>query len=251
MAAFKLSGRLLAAAECVACAKSKCPPAEETYTVADVGCDHAYLAIYLVETKTADRCIASDVRPGPLGAAKEHIKEAGLEEKIETVLSDGVGGIDPDPVDCLCILGMGGRLIARILSDGREKLSGVDAMVLSPQSEPELVRACVMELGFHIESERTVYDEGKYYSLMTVLKGEEGSAYSQHELKLGRACVKSDTGVEADRLAAMLEQQSAVRDRLKGRTSESAAESLKTLEAYIKELETAIAELTEVRNART
>ncbi len=251
MAGVKLSKRLMKAAQCVEESRKLTGISADTYTVADVGCDHAYLAIYIVGQGTAGRCIASDVRQGPLKAAVEHIKEAGLEEKISTVLSDGVKQIELKQVDCLCILGMGGRLTARILEDGRESIRAICAMVLSPQSEPELVRACVAELGFHIESESTVYDEGKYYTIMTVLKGRESRAYAGHELRLGRALLKKDVDIEEDRLCAMLDRDKKVRDGLKGRSSESALESLRTIEAQIDELEKAMAELTEVRDART
>ena len=247
MSSFKLSDRLMAAAECVAEGRALCKASGESFNVADVGCDHAFLAIHLAEQGIADRCIASDVRQGPLAAAREHVDEAGLCDRINIVLSDGVKGVELERVDCLCILGMGGRLMTDILEAGGERISKLSVMVLSPQSEPELVRACVMEKGLHIESERTVYEDGKYYTIMTVLKGEESLPYKRHELLFGRALSKRDAGVEKARLEAVLERDRGVRERLVSLTGESATDGLKTVEDEIKELEAALTDIDKIK----
>ena len=61
--------------------------------VADIGCDHGFVSIYLVQAKKADHVLAADVRPGPLSRAQQHIKEVQLTPYIETRLSDGLAGV--------------------------------------------------------------------------------------------------------------------------------------------------------------
>ena len=88
--------------------------------LADVGCDHGYIPIYLMQKRQIPKAIAMDVNEGPLLRAKEHIQEWGLEEYIETRLSDGVKALQPGEVQSIVIAGMGGPLMEKIIrEDGK------------------------------------------------------------------------------------------------------------------------------------
>ena len=82
--------------------------------VCDVGCDHGYLSIYLVQKKISPRVIAMDVRTGPLSRCTEHVMQYGLEQYIEQRLSDGLEALAPGEADTVVCAGMGGRLIPAI-----------------------------------------------------------------------------------------------------------------------------------------
>jgi len=90
--------------------------------VADVGCDHGFVSIYLFQEKIASKVYAMDLRPGPLARAKEHIESYGYTDYIETRLSDGITALEAGEADAVICAGMGGRLMAKILSDGLEKV---------------------------------------------------------------------------------------------------------------------------------
>ena len=129
--------------------------------VADIGCDHGFVPIYLVQAKKADHVLAADVRPGPLSRAQQHIKEVQLTPYIETRLSDGLAGVTPeDRVDTVILAGMGGRLMRRILGE-LDRLP-VQELVLQPQSEWEELRAFLYEQAYLIVEENMVLEEGKY-----------------------------------------------------------------------------------------
>ena len=83
-------------------------------TAADIGCDHAYVSIALVERGIAKRAIACDINAGPLKHAEENIRTAGVEEKIETRLCDGLSGVKAGEADTVIIAGMGDLRIFRI-----------------------------------------------------------------------------------------------------------------------------------------
>ena len=85
--------------------------------LADIGTDHGYVPISLVQRKKVKRAIAMDVNIGPLQRANEHIREFKLEEYIETRLSDGVEKLEVGEVDSILIAGMGGELVIRILTE--------------------------------------------------------------------------------------------------------------------------------------
>ncbi len=140
--------------------------------VCDVGTDHAYLAIYLIANKTAPRVIAMDVAKGPLSKAEHNIREYGLENQIETRLSDGVDKLKPHEAQTVIMAGMGGILICDLLSRGKEVLSTVDELILSPHTDAELVRKYLQENGYYIKEEQMLLEERKYYIIMRVIHGE-------------------------------------------------------------------------------
>ena len=94
----KLSKRLQTVAHQVKCGG----------VAADIGCDHGFTSIYLIEQGLAKHVIAMDINEGPLERAKEHIREYGMEADIETRLSDGTAKLAPGEADTLLISGMGG-----------------------------------------------------------------------------------------------------------------------------------------------
>lgn len=135
-------------------------------TVCDVGCDHGFVAIYLVENKISPQAIAMDINEGPLLRAKEHIEKAALSTYIETRLSDGLKKLAVGEADCMIAAGMGGKLIGKILEDDPEKLKNIRYLVLQPQSEIALVRRILRKWGFLIKREDMVMEDGKYYPMM-------------------------------------------------------------------------------------
>ena len=147
-------------------------------TVADVGTDHGFVPINLVQDGTACRALAMDVRKGPLLRAAEHIRQSGLEDRIETRLSDGLAGLKPKEADCVVITGMGGELMLRIMQEGGHVRDGIRWWVLSPQSELGLFRHGLEELGLRICREVMLEEEGKFY---TVMLAEPGSMHYAHE----------------------------------------------------------------------
>ena len=151
--------------------------------VCDVGCDHGYVSIYLVQQGISRKALATDVRKGPLSLAQIHIQEAGLEEYIETRLSDGLSMIEPGECDAMICAGMGGRLMAQILSNGVKTAEQISELVLQPQSDLEFFRGWLYDHRFVIVAENMIFEEGKYYPMMKVQPGippeEQGQCLSQ------------------------------------------------------------------------
>lgn len=139
--------------------------------VADVGTDHGYTPIYLVKKGVAVSAIAMDVRSGPLSRAAEHVKEYGLEDKIELRISDGLNALHANEADTVIISGLGGPLMVDILTRGHQVAQTVDTFVLSPQSDIPGVRVYLRENGYRIDKEVFLKDEGKYYTVMVVSHG--------------------------------------------------------------------------------
>ena len=165
---------------------------EEGAGVADIGCDHGYASIYLAEKKGC-RCIATDVREGPLNMARDNIFRAGMEKQIQCRLCDGLGGLKPGEVDTLLLGGMGGMLICDILSACLEVTDAAETLILQPQSDCQEVRRRLHGLGFRIDEELCCEDRGKFYLALRAKKGYEKVPYSEREYQFGRIlAVKRD-----------------------------------------------------------
>ena len=137
-----------------------------TGILADVGTDHGYIPVFLAGQKRIQKAIAMDVNQGPLERAEEHIRQYGLEEQIETRLSDGLAALTPGEVNGIVIAGMGGNLMQRILMQGQEVAHTVEELVLQPQSELMEFRRFLSRSGYVITAEDMVFEDGKYYPMM-------------------------------------------------------------------------------------
>lgn len=159
---------------------------------ADVGCDHGFVPIFLVESGISPLAVAADVRPGPLSRVKEHIKEHRLEEKIQTRLSDGLANIKPGEADSLIMSGIGGILMMRLLQDEEQTAKSFKELILSPQSELFDVRRYLASNGYLIEYEHMLCDEGKYYFIFHVLVKKDEREWSEEEYRYGKDICKDD-----------------------------------------------------------
>ena len=139
----------------------------------DVGTDHGYVPIALLEQKKISSAIAMDVNRGPLERAREHIAQYQMGDYIETRLSDGLHALRAGEGDSLLIAGMGGGLTVRILSEGEPLLSGFRELILEPQSDIDRVRAWLLEHGFFLAQENFVEEDGKYYPILRAVPGEK------------------------------------------------------------------------------
>ena len=140
--------------------------------VADVGCDHGYLSIHLLQNGIASHVYASDVRQGPLSSAKRNAAVYGITEKIDFYLSDGVQSI-PRDFDALVCAGMGGDTMISILSAAPWLKSDRYRLILQCQSKTPLLRRYLSENGWSISRETVLRDGRFLYTVMEVLWNPE------------------------------------------------------------------------------
>ena len=159
----------------------------DNINVIDVGCDHALLDIYLFNNKKNINIIASDVRPGPLEQAKKNIEKYGC-KNIKVKLGNGIDTIE-SVTDTIVIAGMGGDTVIDILNNGKDKLSNIKTMIISPQSEWTKTREFVTSLGFIIDEEVLLLDKNKYYLIIRFIKGNKN--YNKKELEFGPILLKN------------------------------------------------------------
>lgn len=133
--------------------------------VADVGCDHGYLAIHLLQSGLASRVYASDIRPGPLDSARRNGEKFGVSEKIAYFLSDGVRDV-PRDFDTLVCAGMGADVMISILEAAPWLRSNRCKLILQCQSKTPLLRKYLSETGWQIRRERVLKDGRFLYTVI-------------------------------------------------------------------------------------
>lgn len=212
---------------------------EKGSRIADIGTDHGYLPIALVERGICPGAVAMDIGQGPLARAREHILACGMEKVVELRLSDGVAKLKPGEVDTAVMAGMGGELVIHILEQGRFLWDSLDSLVLSPQSELDKVRRYLEEQGFCIRREEMVADEGKFYTVMLVKRGKM-HYLRPAEYLYGKCLIEAKNPV----LICFLEKERArikgIVEGLEGQDSEKANIARKRLEtelAWIEEVQ--------------
>lgn len=160
--------------------------------VADIGTDHGYLGIYLLQSGAARHVIACDLRKDPLENARRNAKLFGVDGEMELRLSDGLEKILPDEVDTVVMAGMGGDLIQKILSQCPwRKREGLQ-FILQPQSAGNVLRRWLCEDGFEIQREEPVQDGHFLYTVMDIRQGEPapltpGTEYASPALLASRS----------------------------------------------------------------
>lgn len=148
-------------------------------TCLDVGCDHAFLDIYLEKSNRGIKAIASDIAKGPLDQAKQNIKRENLEGKIEVRLGNGLDTYTDD-IDTVIISGMGGRNMIGIFKNNPKKLRKIETLILSPNNYQEDVKRFLCKNGFFIEDEEFVKEKKFIYQIITLKKGKRNYTKRQY-----------------------------------------------------------------------
>ena len=135
--------------------------------VCDVGTDHGYLAAALYKSGRVKSVIATDIKEKPLAHAKESIERLGA-DGVKLILCDGLEGVGENEADTVIIAGMGGEVIAGIIDRAPWLKNSNITLILQPMTSAWELRKYLYENGFYIETEPTLFEKGKVYSVMRV-----------------------------------------------------------------------------------
>ena len=182
-------------------------------TVVDIGCDHAYLAIYLKENKLCKNVYASDINENALNIAKHNIKEHNLD--IETILSDGFKNIANTNIDTAVISGMGTNSILDII---RYAPQNINKYILCSHNNLDILRKKLYEHKLYIESEIAIYEHKKYYVIMLVTKNYQ---------KENRLSLKYGRSYDKEYLSYLLKKEQEVLNRIPKRKIKKRLKHLK------------------------
>ncbi len=158
--------------------------------LADIGTDHAYIPIYMVQNGVCQKAIASDVKIGPVKMASTNISLYKLSEKIETRLGNGLDTIEINEADSIIIAGMGGTLLTELLEANKPKTVNADTLVLQPMNDLHVVRKWLYDNAFEIYDEEMVAEGPKMYFVLSAKFSGNKKQYSDFELYVGQRLIE-------------------------------------------------------------
>lgn len=138
----------------------------ENSVLADVGCDHGYLPVYLLLNGRINGAVASDINEGPLQSCKSLVEEYSLCDKVKCVLSNGLENIKSDECSDISICGMGGELIAQILSQCNWAKDSDKHFIFNPMTHAEILRKYLCDNGFEILNDIIVKEGKRCYNVL-------------------------------------------------------------------------------------
>lgn len=164
--------------------------------VADIGSDHAYLPCFLVLNGMIEKAVAGEVVKGPFESAKKQVRQEQLDGEITVRLASGLAAIQPeDGVTAVTIAGMGGPLIVSILTEGMERLEGVERLVLQPNVHAKAIREWGQQNGWDIHSEEILKENDKIYEILVLERAEANSVLTETERLMGPYLMKERSPV--------------------------------------------------------
>ena len=152
----KLTDRLLKIASLVS----------EGKRVADIGTDHGYIPVYLLNKGTVPFAILADVNKGPLENARKEVRHNNLSDKTDLRLGSGIEVLNKGEVDEVIIAGMGGILISELLEAKKEVSHSVDKLILQPMQAQEELRKYLLNNGYEILDEVLVQEDFRVYEII-------------------------------------------------------------------------------------
>lgn len=160
---------------------------EQGCRFADIGTDHGYLPVNLIQQGRISSAIAADIKEGPLNTAKRTAEKQQV--TLDLRLCDGLSAVSPQEVDCVAIAGMGGITITQILEQWQKKYPSVKewkgSFLLQAMSTQKDLRFFLNQQGYTIQQEKTICEGDTLYTAMKVILGVD-STYSEIELLVGR-----------------------------------------------------------------
>jgi len=164
-------------------------------TLADIGCDHGYVAVEAIKREIANKVFAVDINFHPLLKAKELSKKENVDDKIEFLLGNGFDPIEEE-VDEAVIAGMGAENICSILSEAKDRISNT-TLILQPMKDIELLRKWLFENGFDILKEKVVKDKNRFYVIIKSTFLPDKISFTDKDIYIGRYIIdRTEEGYE-------------------------------------------------------
>ena len=172
---------------------------------ADIGTDHAYLPVWLLQQGVIPRAIAGDLRQGPLNHARATADRYGLTDRMDFRLSDGLQALAPGEADCVAIAGMGGEAIRAILEAAPWTRQGT-RLILQPQTNLPELRAWLTQGGYRIQADHCVREEDRWYTVLLVTGGTDETVWTPGSLLAGHPAQWTPCPCRGDHLRFLLQR---------------------------------------------
>lgn len=174
--------------------------------MADIGTDHAYLPLYLLQTGRVRQAVASDIHAGPAERALDHVRKEGMDARVSVRVGPGLSTLQPGEADGAVIAGMGGLMMIRILEEGAEEAAALDWLVLQPQNHAAELRRWLAKHGYAVRGEALAAEDRQLYQVLFVRHGRM-PALSDAEAEAGVLAYRRDDPLFPDFLRALIRKK--------------------------------------------
>lgn len=175
--------------------------------VADIGTDHGYLPIYLIQSGKIEKAIAADIGKMPLENARKSVAQYELTDKIELRLSDGLNSFKENEVDEIVFAGMGGTLIAEKLKESPWIKNKSLHFVFQPQSRAEDLREFLFSNGFEIGTEIATHEGNRFYIAFDAIYTGRVCEFSDADCFLGKLPKTDDAKIHIKKQVNRLQKR--------------------------------------------
>lgn len=211
--------------------------------VADIGADHALLSIYMMERRLISNAIVTDIIDGPYERAKKAVNDSPYRNNIEVRKGDGIDIINPHEVATVIIAGMGGDTIADIISRDWDKSESFTRFILQPMSRPNILRKLLANRGWVLLEERLVYENGKYFIILSYKPNNTPYELSPLEIDIGPMLLIKTYEYKREYLQSYLAKYKAISNSLNKSPGYKEHKLLLDYQDKIRELEEILGEI--------
>ncbi|CEK30317.1 SAM-dependent methyltransferase [[Clostridium] sordellii] len=207
----KLTDRLLKIASLVG----------ENKKIADIGTDHGYIPVYLLNNNKIDYAILADVNKGPLENARKEVKHNKLENKVDLRLGSGLEVLKINEVDEIIIAGMGGILISELLNVKKDVSQSVEKLILQPMQAQSELRKYLYNNGYEIINEVLVKEDFRIYEIIeTKYTGKDTVVTDDIYYEVGKKLIENKDDLLEEFLSKKINAYKGLLDKLDGKIGE-------------------------------
>lgn len=207
----KLTDRLLKIASLVS----------EGKKVADIGTDHGYIPVYLLNKEYIDFAILADVNKGPLENARKEVRHNNLLDKVDLRLGSGIEVLEANEVDEVIIAGMGGILISELLEAKQEVAHSVDKLILQPMQAQDELRRYLLNNGYEILDEVLVKEDFRIYEIVvTKYTGKNTIVEDEIYYEVGKKLIENKDLLLNEFIDKKIFKYKSILEKIDGKTGE-------------------------------
>lgn len=214
----------------------------ENSILGDIGTDHGYLPVYLIENKICKKVIGTDISPNSLKKITDFVSSKEFNELIDIRLGDGLEVIKPFEIDTVVIAGMGGLLIRDILENNKDVANSITHFILQPNVAADELRRYLYENNYIIIDEKLVKEANKFYEVIYAKKGKELLKKSIY-LEIGEKLISNKDPLLKEFINSKIALSEDIMKKLEGNNTPRTKERYLELNNKIKELKEVLKEI--------
>jgi len=224
----KLTDRLLKIASLVTKGKK----------IADIGTDHGYIPVYLLNKGHVDFAILADVNKGPLENARREVRHNNLTDKVDLRLGSGIEVLNENEVDEVIIAGMGGILISELLEAKKSVAHSLDKLILQPMQAQDELRKYLLNNGYEILDEVLVKEDFRIYEIIVAkYTGKNTNVEDEIYYEVGKKLIENNDTLLNELIDKKIFMYNSILNKLEGKTGEEIEKKIKISADKISKLE--------------